>query len=245
MRFCESGVSRRGRALLLAALTLGYATPASAGNWGGALGASSDAVFRGLTLSDGQPSLEADLHYYADARWFAGLGATTLDPGGDEGRSLQLNGYLGYSWPISASWAARLSLDHYDYPRDAPRSLYNYDELGGTLAWSDRVFLSLAWSPDKGAPTRRGDVAGRSAIACELLLHQPLFASLAANLGVGHYDISGLDGSGYTYGNAGLGYALGALQLDVSYIATDHQAKSLFYGDTAANRWLATLLWHF
>ncbi|MDB5973051.1 MAG: hypothetical protein JWQ90_5501 [Hydrocarboniphaga sp.] len=235
----------RRRTGLFAMLALAASPCALADNWGGAIGVSTDNVVRGLTASDGKPSLQIDAHYSADARWFAGAGAATLDLGADRGTSSQLSAYLGYGWTLPANWGGWLSLNHYDYPMDTPRSLYNYDELSGTLAWSNRVFVSIAWSPDKGAPTRDGPISGENALSYDLVVHQPLLGSLSGNAGIGYHQLQGFSGDAYTYWNAGLSYALGSLQVELSFIGTDHQAKALFYGDTAEDRWVGTVLWHF
>jgi len=227
---------------LLAAL---LAAPAcQAAGWGGSLGATSDYVFRGLSQSDGGPAAQADLHYYALAGAFGGLWASSVKQGPDSGTTAELNAYLGYARRLADDWSGRIMLVHYAYPGSAPRRRYDYDEAIGTIAWRDRLILSLAYSPDNAAESNGGGSSGRSARSCDLALHQPLPQAFSLNAAIGYNDLRGLVGRGYVYWNAGLAYDFGHTQLDLSYIGTDDTARSLF-GSAATRRLTATLLWHF
>lgn len=235
------------KAALWPALGFFASTTAFATGWGGSVGAASDYVFRGVTRSDGEPSAQVDLHYFASARagWFVGAGAATVRLPRDYDTSAEFNGYLGYARTFGDDWSGKLSYVHYDYPLDSPRRQYAYDEFSGTFAYRDRAALTVAASPDTAAITRRGTVTGRAAFSYDLAFHQPLPHALSANAGVGYYDLHRLVGAGYYYWNVGLGYDLGRFQLDVSYIGVDGTAKSLYNNNTATNRVVATVLWHF
>ncbi|MBX6421384.1 MAG: hypothetical protein IRZ06_10345 [Nevskia sp.] len=216
-----------------------------AGGVGGSLGATSDYVFRGISLSDHQPAGQGDVHYRADAGWFVGLAAASVKRGRGQDVTAELNPYLGFAWALDSDWSARLAYVHYAYPFNAPHRLYDYDELGGTLAWRDRAFLTVAASPDTGVETTRGTAAGRAALAYNLGVHQPLPGAFSVNAGVGYYDLRWAIGTGYVYWNAGFGYDRGRLHLDASYIGTNAVARRLYYDELAVNRWVVSLLWHF
>ncbi|MGH8456886.1 MAG: TorF family putative porin [Stenotrophobium sp.] len=221
--------------------------PASAfaEGWGGSLGATTDYVFRGVSQSDGKPSVQADGHYYGSSGWFAGLWAASVRSDADSSNSAELNGYLGYAWPVTDAWSAKLTAVQYAYTGGNSQRRYDYDELAGTLAYTNRVFLTAAASPNTSVDLTRGTFTHRAAFSYDLAVHQPLGYAISANTGVGYYDLHRLLRTGYVYWNAGLSYDYGAAQFDVSYIGTNAAAKSLFYGDAAENRWVASVLWHF
>jgi uncharacterized protein (TIGR02001 family) len=222
-----------------------FAPAAWAGGFGGALGVASDDVFRGVSLSDHQPSLQGDLHYRADRGWFAGLAAASVKRGHDQDTTAEFDPYLGFAWALGRDWSARLAYVHYAYPFNSPHRIYDYDELDGTLAWRDRAFLSVAGSPDTGAETTRGTATGRAALAYSLGVHQPLPQAFSINAGIGYYDLRWAIGAGYAYWNTGIGYDWRAWHFEASYLGTDATAHRLYYDDLAANRWVVSLLWRF
>lgn len=234
---------RRKRCWLLAAALL--LPPVWAGGFGGSLGAASDYVFRGISLSDHQPSVQGDVHYRADAGGFAGLWAASVKRGRERDVTVELNPYFGFAWALDSDWSARLAYVHYAYPFNTPHRIYDYDELDGTLAWRDRAFLTVAASPDTGVETTRGTASGRAALAYSLSVRQPLPRAFSVNAGVGYYDLRWAIATGYVYWNAGFGYDWNALHFDASYFGTNATARRLYYDDLAENRWVVSLLWRF
>ena len=238
-----SGSYPCGRALALLALAASASVRAE--GWGGSLGVSSDYVYRGLTQSDNLTAGQADLHYYDRSGWFAGLWATSVKRSPYDSVTAEFDPYLGYQWPVAKDWSARVSAEHHDYPWNNAGRHYNYEELSGTLAYADRAFVTVAFSPDTSIDARAGSVSGRAALAYDLALHQPLPHAFSLNAGVGYYDLRWAVNTGYVYWNAGLGYDFRRIQLDLSYIGTDGTARHLFYDGMAVNRLVASVLWHF
>lgn len=244
MRFPGAGVGRcRGRVLAL--LVLAAPLAARAQGWGGSLGASSDYVYRGLTQSDNLPAGQADIHYYSQSGWFAGLGTTSVKRDPADTVTLEFDPYAGYQWPFAKDWSSRVAAVHHDYPWNNTGRHYNYEELSGTLAYADRLFATVAFSPDTSIIDRHTSVTGRATLAYDLALHQPLPHAFSLNAGVGYYDLCWAVHTGYVYWNAGLGYDFRRVQLDLSYIGTDGTARQLFYSGMAVNRLVGTVLWHF
>ena len=231
---------RIGCVVTLAALGAGSA---HAQGFGGSIGLSSEYVFRGISQSDGDASGQLDLHYYGNENWYAGLWAASVRRG-DDHTTAELNAYLGYNFAIGGRWNASASLVHYDYPWNHPHRGYSYDEISGTLAYGDRVFVSAAVSPDTSFESSYRRTARTAAFAYDLAAHQPIGNGFSLDGGAGYYDLHRQLGAGYAYYSGGVGYRWQKLQLQVLYIGTNATAKRLFYDD-AAHEWTAAALWQF
>jgi uncharacterized protein (TIGR02001 family) len=73
----------------------------------GSLGLMSDYRFRGISLSDGRPSVRAGVAVDAVSGWYAGAYAATVQLGRHSGHELQLLPYLGYARrTLAYSWDA-------------------------------------------------------------------------------------------------------------------------------------------
>jgi len=242
---CNHASQRRWRFMLAAVIaTVSSPSPAS-GVWGGSTGATSDYVSRGVTRSAGEPSVQADGHYLWSSGWFAGASAASVRRNSSSPTTAELTGYVGYTQSFTGVWSGRMTAAHYEYPGITPRRLYNYDELSSSLIYCDRLFLTVTVSPDQGTDSVRGTARNRTVLAYDLTLHQSLPLGLSTNWGVGYDDLHRLVGVGYVYWNAGLGYEIGTVHFDLSYIGADSTAQSLFYDNAATNRLVATVLWSF
>lgn len=208
----------------------------------GALGASSDNVFRGLSLSDEQPSLLADVHA-TGTQWFGGLAADSVRLGRRRRTSAQLIGYLGYQYQWGQDLRSAWSVRHYDYVSTF-RNRYDYDEIDATLSWRDRLSAHLIGSPDTYEVSEYGRYGRGAAFAAELSGREPLPYALAAQLGVGYYDLRQEVGAGYVYWSAALSKQWDAWTFTVSYIGTDASARRLF-GSEADQRLVASAVWSF
>lgn len=227
------------------ALVFGIAdAPAHADGWGGALGAASDYVLRGVSQTDRHASLQADVHYAAGSGLSAGLWAASVKQSADQSTTAELNGYLGYARTFSENWNAQLSAVHYAYPGYAPRRRYDYDELVASLSYGERATLTIAASPDSSVESSRGTVTSRPAYSYDLLLRQPLPRAFSAAAGIGYYDLERLVHTGYVYWNLGLGYDYRAFHFELDWLGSDRTARALF-GDAASNRWVASLVWRY
>lgn len=228
-------------ALLIASLAL--TGVAHAQSVGGSVGVASDYVYRGVSQSDGDPSAQADVHYYGQQNWYTGIWAASVRRG-DDHTTAELNAYLGYNFAIATDWNGSVSFVHYDYPWNHPRRGYAYDELSATLAYGDRVFVSIAASPDTSFERSYDHTARSAAFAYDVSLHQPIAHGFSADAGVGYYDLRRQLDDGYAYYSGGLGYRWRSLQLQLLYIGTSAAAKRLFY-DEAAHEWTVATLWRF
>lgn len=236
-----SSVRRAGIALL-GGLSLGMLCQSPAADLGGMLGAETDDVFRGLSLSDNQPSLQGALHYDAD-QWYLGLSAEEVRRGPERSVGAELIAFGAYQYRLSDNWTVALSLRHYDYPGNPYRSQYDYDEGALHLQWR-QWSLSAIGSPDTFGADHQGHYARSTAYAYELGVQQPLPWALSVEGGAGYYDLRREIGTGYFYWSAGLSRPWDRWQFDVRYIGTDAVAVRSF-GPEAVNRIVLSALWSF
>jgi uncharacterized protein (TIGR02001 family) len=133
------------RACLTSLLLAGSALSAHA-QLSGSLGLLSDYRYRGLSLSDGQPAVQASVAYDYPSGWYAGLFGATVRLPEQSGVQLQLLSYLGYaralrpglSWDAGAAYVA-FTGGGYAYPdlyvgvgseRLSLRVHYDFDYFG-------------------------------------------------------------------------------------------------------------------
>lgn len=238
------------------------ATPVSARaqDWGGSLAATSDYIVRGITRSDGDPSVQGDLHDSLGQHWFGGFSAATVRFGPDAPISAELGVYAGYRQALGDNWQAKLTATHYDYPGSRYRNQSRYDEIAIGTSWHERWFLSASVLPDASVDSTYGysrnvapyssaptyeNATNRPAYALDTALHQPLLAGWSVNVGLGYYDLHQLTGSGYYYWNGGVACDFGRAQLDFAYVGASAAASSLYYDNRAGDHWTATLVWNF
>jgi len=216
---------------------------ADAQSLGGSLGAATDEVFRGLSQNDGRISPQLDLHAVLGS-WYGGLSAEEVRRGVDQGAGAELIAYVAAQQQLAADWTGRVTLRHYDYPGNALRTRYNYDELALSLGWRERLMLTLVASPDTYFRDYSGDYGSGAAYCVELGARQPLPLGLSGIAGLGYYDLQRQIGIGYTYWSAGLNRRWGAWLVDLRYVGTDAVARHRFE-DLAGDRAVLSAFWLF
>ena len=210
---------------------------------GGSLGIATDEVFRGLSQNDGRISPQFDLHALFGS-WYGGLSADEVRRGINQGASAELIAYVGLQQQLAEDWAGRITLRHYDYPGNALRTRYNYDELALSLDWRKRLMLTLVASPDTYFRDYSGYYGTGAAYCVEIGARQPLPLGLSGAAGLGYYDLQRQIGIGYTYWSAGLNRRWGAWVVDLRYVGTDAIARHHFE-DLAGDRAVLSAFWLF
>jgi uncharacterized protein (TIGR02001 family) len=239
------------RGALLAGLTLSAAA-AHAQDWGGAIGYGTDNVYRGVSLSSGQPAWLADLHYRGPD-WTFGVAATQERPR-FQSSGAQITLYADRHWQLDDDWSAKIGVVHYESPWNVWRNELRYNDLTAAIGWRGRWRLSVALSPDMpGVISAFGTKKGFAATT-ELSYTQPIRGRLGANAGLGytHLDAGDLDlrygstGLSYGYGSAGLSYGVGDVYIYTSLLWSSSDASR--YTTTGARdhtRWVTTVIWSF
>jgi len=220
--------------------------------WSGSIGAASNNLYRGLSLSSDRPAWLADLRYQIGGEWTVGLGV-----GGTLGERRQ--GYdsaveqvvlrVDRHWQIDADWSAQLGIAHYEEPWSFWRSQLRYDEISAAIGYRGRWSVSVALAPDRTAvyAWSRYESSGIATWA-EATFRQPLFDRLAADVGLGYAGLSHSGDRDYGYVSAGLSYGIDDVDLYLSRVWTDTTAPHYWWdedGRPERSRWLASLIWNF
>lgn len=122
----RTGALARQSALALA-ITLA-ATSANAQDWSAEIGLVSDYRYRGLSLSDRKPALQASIGIEHDSGAYAELWGSSL---GDEDASrAEVDATIGYAIDLSETLSADISATYYAYPGAAEG---NALEITGTI----------------------------------------------------------------------------------------------------------------
>ena len=210
--------------------------------WSGALGLVSDKVVRGLSQTQGRATVLMDLNYRTDSGWTAGLGFAPLRVGGEAIKSStgEVTLSVGRSWQLDADWAAQLGLARYLYPDRRQRApVYNYNELSASIGWQGRVLAVIAVAPDSYSLYGPGWPQRGHAASVELSGRQRLAGRLTLDAGIGYYKLTAGRDTGYRYGSIGLGWGVGAFQLDLTRTVSNATTPQ------AGGRWVGSLLWNF
>lgn len=130
-------------AALLAALAL--STLAAAARAQTAFGATvlSELSVRGVSLSNGHPTVQASLDWDDPGGWYGGLQAAPGLAFAGQAGITALSAYAGYARTLANGASADLGLVRHSFRGAAP---YSYHELVAGIAY-DRVGARLSWSP--------------------------------------------------------------------------------------------------
>lgn len=173
-----------------------------------------DYMYRGVSLSDGNPALQLGLDFESGTGVFAGLWASTADieSGADNHRDREVDYYAGYGRALGR-WGLDATVIRYTYP--AARGFdYDFSEYAVTASRGDRWWLEFAW-----APRFLGhDLAARH---WELSTRWPLRWGLSAGAGLAYFDLSAGGDAGYWHWQAGLTRSFDRVSLDLRYYDAD------------------------
>jgi uncharacterized protein (TIGR02001 family) len=226
---------------------------------GGSVALTRDDVYRGISQTCGHPAAQADAHirergagYWAA---FAGIWGSAGLSGAPCGAARELDIYAGYSVALGPNLSTTLTYTRYTYPGGSygnphlAGGRYDYDQLGTSWSLWDRLYLTLAWTPDavryERYQTTRRTENGRSAFAYGAEWRQPLVSWLSLTAGAGYDRMADPFGTGYGFWNVGLTHVAGHLEVDLAYFHTADRAVRLFGPDSAGGRVSATVLWRF
>jgi hypothetical protein len=232
---------------------------------GGSLAATSDYIYRGVSQSDGQGALQADLHLGLDSGTFAGVWASTRDRSLEPLTPAEVQVYLGQRFALGGAWTATLSARSDYFVGGDPDHSNDYQEISAAFTWLDRCTLSLTAIPNairysyvqsqyQGYPVEYYQQYRSAAFVADgssqwLLREGLLGGGLYLTAAAGYYfssrpDHQPLTALGYLYGNAGLALEWRRWRIDLGYFAAQSRAAQLI-PYPVARRVAGTVSWQF
>ena len=211
----------------------------------GSLGATSDFVFRGLSLTRGKPAAQASLDVEFPKEFYVGAFVATADPNPGPSPPVELDAWAGRYWRVSENVSADVRLSEYTYPKDPRRKSYNRTEITGTLGWKNQLFVAAIYSPDTKAVGSSPGYRQGNAWALEFSGRKPLSDRWALSAGLGRYDLGEVYGTAYYYWNTTVTATLSPFELQLAWLGISGEADDHFAHGSTGNRVALTVLWRF
>lgn len=211
----------------------------------GSVGATSDFVFRGLSLTRGKPAAQASIDAEFPREFYLGGFIANADPNPGLGPSLEFDVWGGKYWRVGDELSVDLRLSQYTYPDDPRRVNYNRSELTATVGYRNRFFMAAIYSPNTQAVSAAPGYKNDGAWALEISGRHSFNDRYSFAAGLGHYGLEGVYGGSFNYYNATLIAGFRPFELQLAWLGTDGQADELFSGDVAGDRLAVTALWRF
>lgn len=174
----------------------------------------SDYVFRGVSQTDEDPTLQAGFTYTSPVGLYAGVWGSGVDFGpGDP--STEVDFLIGYGVDVTENVNFDVLLNRYTYPG---ASELNYNELITTTTFAEQYSLTVAYTNDVWNSSTDGwyfGVGGEWALPEEF--------TLSANVGRSTFE----DGiaKDYTDFNIGVSRQFGLFNLGLGYYGTDGNGR--------------------
>jgi uncharacterized protein (TIGR02001 family) len=238
------GPHRRAAVWTLCALFLPTAAHA-VDSWGGSLDVTSDYLVRGLSRSNHDAALQADMHVASDSGLIGGVFASSVKVVSGAPLSAELSAFLGYAWQAGSAWRLKALASYYAYAGGGSGSQYNYAEIAFETAYDDWLDLELVYSPDQPRYVEHEYLSGVAAKSADLTARTPWLHGIAGIAGAGYSHFGGPGGGGYFYWSAGAAADLAPWTVSVAYVSTSAEAATLFYDAAAHDRWTASIMRRF
>ncbi|MEZ5441638.1 MAG: TorF family putative porin [Lysobacterales bacterium] len=222
------------RTALLTALALVIAAPAHAEDespFSGSLDFVSDYAFRGISQTNEDPALQLGVEYGFESGLYVGSWASNVDFVDGDGADFELDIYLGWGTDLTENVAFDVQLLRYIYPGTSSGVDYDYNELIGSVTFSEAVTFTLGYSNDVFASDETGiyyAVSGSYGLP---------WWELSLDLSLGYYDLDDTVGDSYTDYSIGVSREFGAVTAGLTYIDTsDSDVLEDFFGANNENR---------
>jgi uncharacterized protein (TIGR02001 family) len=196
----------------------------------------SDFVRRGVSQSDADPAFQLGVDIGFENGFIAGAWGSSVDNRSRAGQQhdIELNAYAGYGRDVGERWRLSGFFVAYSYPgMDTPFD-YDYREYLVSANYNDRYWLEYAYAPDYYG-------TGDGAWNLEALGEWPMLRAWRVSGGIGHFDLTDVVGSRYTYWQLGITGDVGIANLDLRFHDTDRVVPFFSSTKTAKARIVVTL----
>jgi len=202
---------------------------AQASELSGSATLTSEYIYRGLAMSDGDPALQAGIDYDHDSGFFAGAWASTIDVYSASGeREYELDYYAGFHYEPQAPVSGSVSLLHYTYPGSSGAHSYDYTELLVNATWRELLSVELGYTNDLYGH----DVSSHH---WELQFEWPVANAWVVSATLGRNDMTNAGVSKYYYWDVGASARYSRLIVDLRWFDNE-QADGFAYPLSAGSQ---------
>jgi uncharacterized protein (TIGR02001 family) len=193
-------------------MILACPAPAVAADWNGYVSAATDYVYRGVSLVDSNPNLQAGVEDHIGDNFVIGAWGTNVEHQwlyqSRVDDHLELNIYAGADFNCGPQCRARFIVSGYVFPGSQAR---DWQEATASVAFAERVGASFSWSP-------HGLGAWASTRTVEAWYVQPLSRNTSITVDGGNVSISSID---YWFGRIGVSHRFDRFVVDLSRYISD------------------------
>ena len=135
--------------LILLSGTAVFAPISAAAELSGVATLTSEYIYRGMEVSNGNPAVQLGIDYGHDSGFFAGAWATTADltsPAGQ--RDVELDYYAGFQFVSDSPLSAMVTVLRYTYPGQSTLRSYDYTEFLVSADWRENYSIEFAFTKD-------------------------------------------------------------------------------------------------
>jgi len=197
-----------------------FTATARAGEFSGAATLTSQYIFRGRDMSDGDPAAQFGLDYAFDSGIFAGFRASTIDLQNQFGeRDTELDYFVGYQMAPDAPVALAATLLRYTYPGQTAARGYDYTEAVVAATFDQQYSIEFGYA---------GRIYGFDRIGryAEARADWPVAKVAVISAGVGRKDIESLGTPAYLYWDLGASVRFSRLLFDVRWYDNEDVATT-------------------
>ncbi len=202
---------RHGLKAIALLILPGFACTLQASEFSARATLTSEYIYRGLAMSDGDPALQLGVDYAHDSGFFGGVWASTIDiesPFSE--RDFELDFYAGYHHQFQSPFSATVTVMRYTYPGQTGGHSYDYNELLVSATWRDRYSIELGYTDDYNG-------LGGDGVHWELQFDQPVANAWVVGATLGRNDLSDLGGARYYYWDVGASARFSRLIVDLRW----------------------------
>lgn len=211
----------------------------------GSVGGTTDFIYRGLSLTRGEPAAQASLDVEFPHGFYVGGFLASCDPNAGPSPRVEMDFWAGRYFQLAGPFSADLRVSQYTYPDDPRRVSYNRTEFTATVGYRNSVFLAAIYSPNTKALASSPGYAEGDAWAYELSARKALDERFAVSAGVGHYDLDEIYRDSFNYWNVTATATFAPFELQLAYVGVDDSAERHFSSRTGGERVALTALWRF
>ena len=187
----------------------------------------SEYIYRGLKMSDGDPAFQLGVDYEHDTGPFVGIWASTIDLRSAMGsRDAELIYYAGLNYEARSPISATVTVLRYTYPGQTGTHSYDYNEILLGATWLEHYSIELGYASNLYGLDRIGR-------HWELRSEWPVANAWVIGAALGGNDMSDAGVSRYLHWDVGASARLSRLTFDLRWF--DNEQPDGFAAQSSAN----------